>query len=249
MAITSLVFFKVIHERWGWPLGRALPLLLFFLALDLPFLVANGIKLFDGGYVPIVVGAALVIVMLVWKRGQALFAEQLEEESEPLAQLVARVDQVLTSRVDGTAVFVTRDADVVPPAMSKQIKAIPVLQRQVVVLSIRFAHVPAVDSADLITIEDLGHGFYRVRTEFGFMQEPDVPTIVRELATRTGLPIDPASTTYYLRRETFLASSKGKMGRLSESLFSFLSRNARPVDAYFNIPPERVIVVGAQFDL
>jgi KUP system potassium uptake protein len=249
MTITSIVFFDVVRKRWGWPLSRALPLLLFFLLIDLPFLFANSIKLLDGGYVPVVVGAVMVCVMLVWKRGQLLFAEQLAERAEPLGQFLASGVDRLTLRVPGTAVFVTRDSSVVPPALQRQIDAIPALQERVFILSVRVEQQPSVPAQERMQIEDLGKGFLRVNARYGFMEEPDLPALVHEIRALTGQPFDEETATYYLRRETFLATPQGRMGSLSEGLFSFLSRNAHPVDAYFKIPRKNVFEVGAQFDL
>jgi len=249
MALTSLVFFEVLRTHWRWPLRRALPLLLLFLALDLPFVLANAYKVLDGGYVPVVVAAVLVVITLVWKRGQRLFTEQLHQEFEPLRAFIEHNANKLVARVPGTGVYLTRDADVVPPALQKLVKAIPALQETVMVLSIKVEHIPAVAEAEQLELEDLGQGFVLVRAHVGYMQHLDVPQRVARAGKQAGLTIDLPETTYYLRRETFLASSKGKMGRLSEGLFSMLARNARPLDAYFRIPPSQVFEVGAQFDL
>jgi KUP system potassium uptake protein len=249
MALTSLVFFEVTLTKWRWPLRRALPILLLFLSFDIPFFVANAFKIVDGGYVPVVFAALLAIVMLVWKRGQALFSEQLEREFEPLTDFIARDADKLIGRGPGLGVYLTRNARVLPPALQRQFRAVPALQETVFVLSMKTLHVPAVDEDEQLQLHDLGHGFYRVEVRSGFMQQPDVPQLVQRAAAALGIGVDQATTTYYLRRETFLASPRGKMGRLSEGLFSFLSRNARPLDAYFKIPPNQVFEIGAQFDL
>jgi KUP system potassium uptake protein len=249
MALTSLVFFEVQRTHWKWPLRRTLPILLLFLALDLPFVAANAYKVLDGGYVPVVVATMLVVIMLVWKRGQRLFTDQLKEEFEPLREFIDGNVDKLVARVPGSGVYLARDPEVVPPALKKLVKAIPALQETVLVLSLKVQHVPAVAEEEQLQITDLGRGFFLLRAQAGFMQQLDVPELVERAAQKAGLTIDLAETTYYLRRETFLASSKGKMGRLSEGLFSLLARNARPLDAYFRIPPSQVFEVGAQFDL
>ncbi|MDB4977684.1 MAG: Kup system potassium uptake protein [Myxococcaceae bacterium] len=249
MALTSLVYFEVIRTRWKWRLWQALPLVLAFLCLDIPFLAANAIKILDGGYVPVAVASALVVVMLIWKRGQALFTQQLAEDYEPLADFIARDAKQLVARVPGTGVYVTRNAHVVPPALQKQVRAIPALQETVIVMSVRTEHVPAVEDHERMKIEDLGCGFFLVEVAFGFMEVPRVMALIERFAVETKRPIDLSNTIYYLRRETFLATPTGKMGRLSEGLFAFLARNARPVDAYFKIPPNQVFEIGAQFDL
>jgi KUP system potassium uptake protein len=151
--------------------------------------------------------------------------------------------------VPGSGVYLTRDPEVVPPALQKLVKSIPALQEVVLVLSLHVEHIPAVAKGAQLTVEDLGRGFYLVKARAGYMQQPDIPALVLRAAKTAGLTIDARETTYYLRRETFLASSKGKMGRVSEGLFSLLARNARPLDAYFRIPPDQVFEVGAQFDL
>jgi KUP system potassium uptake protein len=249
MALTSLVFFEVQRARWKWPLWRALPVLLLFLALDLPFVAANSYKVLDGGYVPLVVAGVLATIMLIWKRGQRLFSEQLRQEFAPLRAFIDQQADKLVARVPGCGVYLTRDPEVVPPALQKLVKAIPALQEVVLVLSVRVEHIPAVAQAAQLTVEDLGRGFYLVQVQVGYMQQPDVPVLILRAARSAGLAIDAKEATYYLRRETFLASSKGKMGRVSEGLFSLLARNARPLDAYFRIPPDQVFEVGAQFDL
>ena len=249
MALTSLVFFEVQRTHWKWPLRRTLPLLLLFLALDLPFVAANAYKILDGGYVPVVVAVVLVTIMLVWRRGQRLFTEQLRQEFAPLRAFIDDNVEQLVARVPGCGVYLTRDPDVVPPALHKLVKSIPALQELVLVLSVKVQHIPAVAREEQVSVDDLGRGFCLVQVKLGFMQQPDLPALIQRAASQAGLSVAADETTYYLRRETFLASSKGKMGRVSEGLFSLLARNARPLDAYFRIPPNQVFEVGAQFDL
>ncbi|MET0283348.1 MAG: KUP/HAK/KT family potassium transporter [Polyangiales bacterium] len=248
MALTSLVFFEVARARWRWPLWQTLPLLVFFLSLDLPFLIANGVKLLDGGYVPVLVAALITMVMLIWRRGQMLFNEQLHEEMVPLDEFLRKNCDSLMGRVPGTAVYFTKDSDAVPSCMLKQLRAVPVLQENVVILSLTIEKVPEVPISECLKVERLTHGFWRVSARAGFKQQIDVPKLVSMLQ-EWGLPTERETTTYYLRRETFLATNAGKMGMFPEQLFGFLARNARPIDAYFKIPPDQVFEIGAQFDL
>ncbi|HEX5658341.1 MAG TPA: KUP/HAK/KT family potassium transporter [Polyangiales bacterium] len=248
MALTSIVFFEVARARWRWPLWQCLLLLVFFLSLDLPFLAANGVKLLDGGYVPVLVAAVITMVMVIWRRGQMLFTEQLHDEMVPLDEFLRTGCDKLVGRVPGTAVYFTKDADAVPSCMLKQLRSIPVLQEHVVILSLEIEKVPEVASKDCLKVERLQHGFWRVSARAGFKQQVDVPRLIGMLKA-WGLPTEPESTTYYLRRETFLATNAGKMGMFPEGCFSFLARNARPIDAYFQIPPDQVFEIGAQFDL
>ncbi len=249
MAITSLVFFAVARERWRWPRLPALLLLFVFLSFDLPFIAANAVKILDGGYVPISVGVVFVIVMLVWKSGQFLLAEQLAAHTAPLASFVDRAPELLRARTPGTGVFVTRNFGVVPPVMRQQVRAIPVLQETVLIVTVRIADVPEVPPSERCEVRALGHGFFQIQVRYGFREEPHVPPALTRAAAAHGFAFNPDTTTYYLQRETFLATASGKMGRLREGLFSALSRNARPADAYFGIPPTNVAEIGAQFDL
>jgi KUP system potassium uptake protein len=129
------------------------------------------------------------------------------------------------------------------------VRAVPVLQEDVLVVSVRSEHVPVLAPEERSEVTALPHGFYQVCVRFGFMEEPDLPSVLRKVTSEHACKFDPETTTYYLQRETFLATSEGKMGPLREGLFSLLSRNARPADAYLNIPPINVVEIGAQYDL
>jgi KUP system potassium uptake protein len=249
MALTSLVFFEVARKRWKWPWYWAALVLVAFLSLDLPFLFANLLKIPDGGYVPLLVAATLIVVMRVWKRGQDLFNEEISTGYEDLEGFMAREVPKLQLRPEGTAVFVVRNANTVPVAMDRMLKAVPALQKNVLIVSVRIAHQPYVECVDGLQTTDLGHGFARVVLTFGFKQRMDVPERMAVAAKQLAMDVDPSSTTYYLRRETFLASRAGRMGPISEALFSALARNTRPLDAYFRIPHPQVCEIGTQIDL
>ena len=247
MAITSVVFYVVMRRSWGWPVWKALPLLLLFLAWDLPFFASNALKLLEGGWVPIVVGVGLFAMMIVWKRGRAFLAESFRKRSRPVSELLARLDT--TARVPGAAVFLTSSADDTPPVLDHHLRHNKVLHETVVLLTVRTGHVPRVDSAAGFELADLGKGLYRLVAHVGFMQTPDVPALLRAAAEQHGVSLDLDETTYYLGRETFLATSAGRMGVASESLFGFMSKNASAATGYFGLPPDRVVELGMQIDL
>jgi KUP system potassium uptake protein len=248
MGITSIVYFEVTRTTWGWPVWKALPLLLLFLAFDLPFFGANLFKFLDGGYVPIFVGAAFFLVMVTWKRGRRVFREHIESISPPLDAFIASVDARCSARIPGAGVFMAAQTNGVPPVMLHQVQRIKVLPETVILLTVQIAHQPHA-SEDAMTVENLGKGFYRLVVEFGFMDNPAVPPVLERAATRFQLPLAMDDVTYYLGRETFLATSKGKMGTWSEGLFAFLSRNAKPATNHFCLPPEQVVELGSQIDL
>src|SRR5262249_47266297 len=159
------------------------------------------------------------------------------------------LDQKTKARVPGAAVFLTSSDQETPPVLVHHLRHNKALQETVVLFTVRTEHVPRVDHAAELDVHALGHGFYRLVVHSGFMQTPKVPELLREAAAENSLPIDFAETTYYIGRETFLATDAGQMGRLSESIFAFMSRNAGSATAYFDLPPDRVVELGMQVDL
>jgi KUP system potassium uptake protein len=249
MGITSIVYFVVLRRTWGWSLAKSLPLLLLFLAFDLPFFGSNLLKLFDGGYVPMLVGVVIFVVMVTWKRGRALLAAAVSRRSPPLSTFLEGLGQRCEARVAGTAVFLTSSAKETPPVLVHHVQHTKTLQTSVVLLTVVTEHVPRVKEEASLEVEELGQGFHRLIVHNGYMQYPDIPAILTRAAGSGLVAIDFEDTTYYLGRETFLATEKGEMGRFTESLFGFLSRNATPATAYFSLPPDRVVEIGLQIDL
>jgi len=249
MAITSVTYYLVTRLTWGWPRWKALPVLILFLAFDLPFFAANLLKFVDGGYVPIIVGAVFFTVMMVWRVGRTALTAYTRTRSTPEAAFLATVDQRVAARVPGTAIFLSSLASDIPLILEHHLQRIHVLHQRVVLLTISFAHVPYVPAGERVEVHELGNGFVRVVARYGFMDEPDIPAALAAAKPHCALAIDLADATYYLGRETFLATRKGRLGPLREGLFAFLSRNAASATSYFSIPPEQVIELGTQIDL
>jgi KUP system potassium uptake protein len=248
MAITSLLYFAVMRHAWGASLGRSLAILLLFLAFDLPFLGANLLKLFQGGYVPILLGAALTVVMIIWKRGGRLLSEYQSNLKSPDRMMPRLLERVKT-RVPGTAVFMVHRPAGVAALLVHYVSRIQTLHEKVVLLTMETEPVPLLTGERRLEIEDLGQGVWAVVGRHGFMEETNVPRLL-QAAVRTGrLPVRLDDVTYFLGRETFMATERGQMGRVSESIFAFLVRNATPADRHFQIPPERVVELGTQVDL
>ncbi len=257
MGITSIAFGVVAHRRWGWSLGRVLPLVGAFLAVDLAFFGSNLLKFFHGGFVPIVVAVGIFFTMAVWKRGRALLAGYFARASTPLDAFLDQVGKGTLptddgeeplARVPGAAVFLTSNPTGTPPLLLHHARHNKALHRVVVLVTVSTERVPRV-RRDRIAIEALEHGFVRLRVRVGFMETPDVPRALAVAARAFHLPIDPRKVTYYLGRETLLATSQGEMGQRAEQLFAFLSRNSQNATRYFGIPPERVVEIGMQVDL
>jgi KUP system potassium uptake protein len=251
MGITSVAFYVVARRTWGWPLAKAVPLLVLFLALDLAFFGANLLKFFDGGYVPILIGVALFVMMATWKRGRALLADSFRRLMTPLSDFLARLGarDRIPARVPGTAVFLTSSPVDAPPVLTHHVRHNKALHENVVLLTVSSERVPRVVPAKRVDVTPLEAGFYRVILRSGFMQDTDVPALLRQAASGGALPVDLSDVTYYLGRETLLATEKGRMGQFAEALFGFMMRNATRPTAYFNLPPERVVELGIQLDL
>jgi KUP system potassium uptake protein len=249
MGLTSIVYFVVTRRRWRWPLVKAVPLLALFLAADVPFFFANTLKFFDGGYIPVAVGAVMFVIMFDWRMGRLILAERTAARSQPAAEFLGTLDERVSVRVPGTAVFLTSHDEGVPELVSLHVQRIRALHECVVLLTLHMEHVPVVLGDDRVRYEDLGKGFHRIVGRYGFMRAPHVPRLLALARERFGAAIDLETATYYLGRETFLATDKGRMGAWAESLFGVLSRNARSATAYFSIPPEQVLELGTQIDL
>lgn len=249
MAITSIVYFVVTTKRWGWPYWKAAPLLLLFLAFDIPFLVANATKFFHGGYVPVAIAAALTLAMVLWFRGRRLLADHYGSRTVATEEFLATLRDRVAARVPGTAVFMASNPKGLPPLLVHHARRSRSLHETVVLLSIVYEHRPWVGDEERIDVFPLREGFVRVVLRYGFMDSADVPKALTVATSLGKLAVDPSEVTYYLGRETFLATGAGQMGAISETIFAFLSRNSRSATAYFGLPPEHVVEIGTQIDL
>jgi KUP system potassium uptake protein len=249
MAITSIVYFVVLRRAWRWPLWKALPLVLLFLAFDIPFFSANALKLFSGGWFPIAVAGVIFLVMTTWKTGRAMLARTLANNLLPVDTFLADVERLRPHRVRGSAVFMSSNPAGVPVVLLHHWKHNQILHQTVILFSVLSENIPEVDDSERLAVQSLGQGFYQVKARYGFMETPDVPQVLAEAAKRHGVPFVPASTSYYLGRETLLTTGSNPMFRWRKALFSFISRNARSATQYFGIPPDRVVELGMQINL
>jgi KUP system potassium uptake protein len=249
MLTTSMVFLAVLTTVRGWSKRKAIPLVLLFVAFDLPFLAANLLKIPSGGYVPLLLGLCIVVVMLVWHWGRRLLHAHYVGHRHSFDAVWPELEHIIAQRTPGTAIFLAASDDGLPPVLVHIVKRTHALHRQVILCTVVTAEKPFVEKKDRLAITSLGHGFHRVHVYFGFMEQPNVPRALNLARVRRDLDFDPEEVTYYLARDRVLGAEGGQMTTLPEMLFGFLNRNATNADRYFQIPPAQVIEVGTVVDL
>ncbi|HTO23807.1 MAG TPA: KUP/HAK/KT family potassium transporter, partial [Spirochaetia bacterium] len=248
MTITTILLYFVERELWGWKLLPALALTVFFLVVDLSFWGANMIKVEQGGWFPLAVAALVFTLMSTWKRGRALLANTFGMRGLPVEIFVRDIANSHPVRVPGLAVFMTRNTEGVPPVLLHHLKHNKVLHEQVVLLSVLTEEIPSVPREERVRVESVGQGIFRVTARYGFMEDPNILAVLTE-AEHEGLNFKLGQTTFYLGRETLLTTRRPGMARWRKALFAFMSRNARSATAYFRIPPNRVVELGAHIEL
>ena len=249
MVITTILTFFVMRERWKWHPLAAAGVLLPFLATDLSFFSANLLKVATGGWLPLLAGGALHVLMATWARGRELLAEKLERSTLSLDAFLQRIAADPPVRVSGTAVFLCGRLAGTPPMLLHHLAHNQVLHEQVVLLTVVTEEIPRVPAAERLEVLPLTTGFFKVIARYGFMQSPHVPVVLRECEAY-GLQIDPETTTFYLGRETLIPTPKVPgMALWREKLFAFLSRNSLDATAFYNLPAERVVELGIQVEI
>ncbi|HZF11261.1 MAG TPA: potassium transporter Kup [Thermoanaerobaculia bacterium] len=245
MVITTLLAFILARRVWRWPLWLAGLVTLGFLIVDLAFFGANIVKVADGGWFPLVVGFVVYSLMSTWQTGRQKIAAELSLGALPFTEFVAHARPGSPHRVPGAAIFMSRDPVATPVALLHNLKHNKVLHEKVVMLTILTEEIPQVPRRQRVRLEDLGKGFFRVTARYGFMENPSVGEVL-ELTRAQGLDLPPMSATFFLSRETLVASPRSGW---RERLFAYMARNAvRPTD-FYRIPPNRVIELGMQVKL
>jgi KUP system potassium uptake protein len=252
MLVTTILTFFLLRYGWGYPLWGCVAATGFFILVDAAFFSSSLMKIADGGWFPLALGAIVFIVMTTWRRGRVLAAAAQQRTAIPLAAFLQSLTANPPHRVPGTAVFMAGDPDAVPNALLHNLKHNKVLHDRVVFLTVSIRGVPWVPEAERISVEDLGSGFFRLRVRFGFMDRPDVAGCL-PLAALKGLVFDPMQTTFFLSRATVVPSAPGAdasgMAEWRESLFATMARNARTAADYYNIPPNGVIELGTKITI
>ncbi|WP_213770614.1 potassium transporter Kup [Bradyrhizobium sp. dw_78] len=245
MVVTGMMGFVVIWKVWKWSAVAAAALIAPFLFLDLTFLAANLLKVLEGGWVPLALGAVVMLLMYTWRRGSRLLFEKSRKLEFPLADLVAMLEKRPPQRVPGTAVFLTSDPVSAPTALMHSLKHYKVLHEKNVILTIETAPTPRINPSERVRLEEISQTFSKVTLRFGFMESPNVPKTLA-IARKLGWHFDIMSTSFFLSRRALKPAAHSGMPRWQDHLFIALSRTANDATDYFQIPTGRVVEVGTQ---
>lgn len=248
MAITSVLFFLVARELWGWSRAHAVVIVGGFLLLDLAFLGPNLLKIHTGGWFPLLAATLVFTLMATWRTGRRLVRARLAEHAIPLPGLLDELQAGRIARVPGTAGFLTGNPAAVPTALSQHLRHCPVLHERVIILNLCARDVAHLPVTERVSVEPLGAGVYRVLASHGFMDNVDVPAVLAAMAEQ-GVVVNPTRISYYLRREIILATDRPGMAIWRERLYAWMVRNARNAVAFFHLPPDRVVEVGARVEI
>jgi KUP system potassium uptake protein len=245
MVVTTGLAFFVVWKLWRWPLYLAIPVIAFFLLIDLAFLAANLVKVLEGGWVPLSLGALSMVVMWTWVRGTDLLAKKTQRDSIPTVDLIRMLERSKPQRVVGTAVFLTGDPTVAPSALMHNLKHNKVVHERVVIMNIVTEPMPRVAEANRFEIEKLSGEFLRVTLHFGYMESPRVPAAMA-LMRKAGYKFDIMTTSFFLGKRTLKCSPASGMPKWQDKLFVSLSKQSANATDFFSIPSDRVVELGAQ---
>jgi KUP system potassium uptake protein len=249
MLMTSCLLFVAMREIWQWNLWASAATAGLFIVVDAGFFAANSLKIAEGGYVPLLLAAAVYGLMLVWHRGTLAVAQSMEQAAVAAPEFLADLKARGVPRVPGTAVFLTRTASGVPPVMIWHLRQNRALHERVVVLRVLPESRPRINWPDRMSVTQEGANFWRVTAHFGFMQRPDIPRLMAE-AHQQGCGVLLEDVTYYVGHEIILHREHGAaLPVWQEKLFAAMMRNASHVTDYFRLPSEQVVEIGRQISI
>ncbi len=245
MVTTTALAFFVVWKLWRWPLWAALALVCGFLSIDVGFFIANLYKVLDGGWVPLMLGGAMFILMWTWSRGSAILHIKTHRDSIPMPDLIKMLEKSKPVRVRGTAVFLTNDPSSAPSSLMHNLKHNKVLHEKVVLLNVRAETTPRVTSSHRFEIEALSPDFTLVTLHFGYMEQPHIPRALAAMR-KAGLKFDIMTTSFFFGRRTLKASPNSGMPLWQDKLFIAMTKQAASAPDFFNLPSDRVVELGAQ---
>lgn len=248
MIITTGLIFFTAQRIWDWSIGKAALVILPFVLVDSAFFFSNLSKIKDGGWFPLVVALAIFTLMTTWRRGRQILRERLREKLPLVKDFVEDLPNTSPLRVPGTAIYMNMDRDITPPALVYNLKHNKVVHDLILIVSVHFEEVPYVPASERIELEEAGKGIYRVTIRYGFMNTLNIPRALL-LCKEQGLDFDVTSATFFLGRETLLATERPGMAIWRESIFAFLSRNAQKAAGFFGIKATQVVEIGFEVEL
>jgi KUP system potassium uptake protein len=247
MFIDTLLLAAVLFALWRWPVWKALPLVAVFLIVDIAYFGANLVKVPQGGWVPLLIGFFIFTLLTTWSKGRELMRASMTESALPI-EIFAKSAHGSATRVPGTSVFMASTNSGVPSALLHNIKHNKVLHERVLILTVAVQGMPYVEETERYECKNLGNGFYRVTINCGFLEETDVPALLKTLDL-CGAPFDMMQTSFFLSRQTLLASAKPGMAIWREKLFAWMLRNAASAMEFFRLPTNRVVELGSQVEI
>jgi len=247
MLITTLVLSSIARRLWHWPLWRVLLICGTFMIIELSFVIPNMLKIKQGGWVPLAIGGAVMLTMLTWKRGRAVLAGKFAEMSLPLDTLISSLERGGAMRAQGTAVYLSLAGNSAPPALLHNLKHNQVLHQVTIILTIQAERTPRIPEEERLEVVSLGSGVWRVVARYGFMEQPNVPEILAACGAH-GLACRADKVSFFLGRETIIPTPKN-LPLWQAKYFALLSRSSQSAMEFFNLPPNRVIELGAQIEV
>jgi KUP system potassium uptake protein len=248
MTIDSILVMIVFRRMWHWSKPHVAIVGGMFLFVDAAFLTANADKVEHGGWFPLVLGSVIFTMMATWRRGRELVMREIRQSGLALEPFISSISAHPPLRVPGTAVFLTANLDAVPHALLHNLKHNKVLHERNVLLTVEVLETPTAEDDERVAIEHLEDNFYKVTLRFGFAEDPDVPETIESIQA-CGLPFELMDTTFFLSRESIVATDRPGMARWRDKLFVFMQRNATPATAFFQIPGNRLVELGTQVEI
>jgi KUP system potassium uptake protein len=248
MVFTTILFSVVARSRWNWSLPAVIAMATAFLAVDLSFWGASLLKIPSGGWFPLVVAAVVFTLMTTWSTGRSILAERIAERTVTVAALLERCEVSPPLRVPGTAIYLARDPTIAPHALLQNLKHNRVLHERVILLALLTDGQARVPDEQRVRVERMASNVFRVVATHGFAEDVAVPAVLERLR-KEDLVIDVEESTFFLGKETLIATNRPGMALWRERLFARMSRNARRATKFFRLPSDRVVELGAEIEL
>ena len=248
MLITTILTFYVIRYGWNYPLGLCIAATSVFFVVDFAFFASNLMKLFAGGWFPLVIGGVVFTLMMTWKQGRQILNDKLRADAIDLPSFLDAVFVSPPARVEGTAVFLTAEAGMVPNALMHNLKHNKVLHAQNLFVTVRYHEVPWIGMNKRLEIESLGHDCWQVNLHYGFKNDLDLPRALQQIRGR-GCDLEPMTTSYFLSRDTVIPSIGSGMAPWREKLFAQMHHNASGAADFLNLPNNSVVELGSKIEI